>query len=79
MQTDLFRKPKLEQCRFIEAWVGKCSHNIVTGLNVCNYHKAFKCSCGKQAISNCHVTVGAFVCGNYSCKQCGCPAHTSYY
>jgi len=77
MQIDLFHNEKT-RCAFVEAWIGQCSQLCVLGLVVCDYHSTVKCSCKRQALSNCYETVGAFVCGNPTCGTCRCTYHQNH-
>ena len=49
-------------CNFIIAWRGRC------GENDC-HHASMKCHCGKQAVQDCPMTMGAMICGTYVCRE----------
>lgn len=58
------------QCRFVEAWRGKCSQKVVGEHGMCAKHAPLVCcSCKAQATHSCEET-GQFVCGSPLCDDC---------
>lgn len=60
----------VKQCRFVEAWVGKCEEVPAAGFDMCEKHKGRICvSCKQKAVRNCEHT-SALVCGADLCATC---------
>lgn len=58
-----------ETCKFEEAWIGKCKHEVKKD-GVCNWHYGIKCvNCGNQATHTCEETA-MLVCGAPLCDDC---------
>lgn len=63
-------------CRFYKAWVGRCDKPTLVGSDFCHEHDGKKClTHNQQAVAECDVTVGPFVCGNMRCPDCGIVCH----
>lgn len=61
----------MQQCLFIEPWIGRCPNEAVEGELCCLKHFKEKCSvCGEQATTRCQASIG-LMCGTPLCSLCG--------
>lgn len=62
-----------------QAWRGPCGKETVPGGSYCPEHDKLKCGkCHNQAVRNCDVTVGPFVCGQLMCQEHNCSGPHSF-
>lgn len=67
-----------KNCKFDEAWIGKCKKDTIKGEEYCEEHLGKKCSiCGKQATHNCAETM-QLVCGTLLCDSLECKLQHFY-
>lgn len=60
----------MDKCKYDVCWQGQCKNDIVEGEEYCKEHLNKKCmSCDKQAIGDCHLFNGSFVCGGSMCED----------
>ena len=61
----------MAQCKFSEAWSGRCKEEAIEGSDFCEKHTGLVCSsCGEPATCSCDETMGGLVCGAPLCDNC---------